>query len=132
MSLRTLIAALAVSAALAGTAVAQNDTSGTTAPPACSCPGHQAGSMGMGTGTGSGAGMGSGSTAGSMPMHGMCGQSQMQMGQMANVTVQDTPQGAIVRFDAKNPSQVNSIRGMAQQMSSCMNPCAQGSTTPSR
>ncbi|HEY3444723.1 MAG TPA: hypothetical protein VGK67_00100 [Myxococcales bacterium] len=68
-----------------------------------------------------------------MPMHGggMCGHmAQLQMSQMANVTVQDTPQGAIVRFDAKNPSQVNDIRGMAQRMSSCMNTAAQAPTPP--
>jgi hypothetical protein len=49
-------------------------------------------------------------------MRGMCG----QLGQMANISVENTPLGAIVRFDAKDPSQRDSVRQMAQQMSQCM------------
>ena len=114
MSLRHLIVALALPIGISSAAYAQT---GSTAaqPPACSCPGVQ-GQAGMGMGANAGA------NTGTMPMHGMCGRSQMQLGQMANVTVQDTPQGAIVRFDAKDPAQVSNIRGMAQRMSSCMNP----------
>ncbi len=57
-----------------------------------------------------------GSMGGGGMMRGMC----VQMGQMANVSVENTPSGAIVRFDAKDPSQLNSVRQMAQRMSQCM------------
>ncbi len=58
----------------------------------------------MGGGTG---GMGSGM---------MCG----QMGQMANVAVENTSNGAVVRFSSKDPDRVEAVRQMAQRMGNCM------------
>lgn len=106
MSVRRL--ALGVLAALAlasGPALGAQPSAQTNPPPGgCPCgmgsPGAQGGGMGYGRGM----------------MHGMCG----QMGQMANITVENTPGGAAVRFDAKDPSQRDSVRQMAQRMSQCM------------
>lgn len=55
---------------------------------------------------------------------GMMGGGPM-MGQ-ANVTVENTSSGAVVRFTAKDPSQVQRIQQHAQTMASCM-----GSAAPS-
>lgn len=63
-------------------------------PSGCSC-----GMMGHATG---GAGM-------HCPMHGM-----------ADVKVEDTPTGAILRLTAKNPNQVDEVQRMAQGMQRCM------------
>ncbi len=128
MSLRTSIVAVgaALSLAVGGTALAQGGSPNQAQPPSCPCPGHKAQGMGAGAGAGMGA---AGASPGSTPMMpgGGCGaMAQMHLSRMANVTVQDTPQGAIVRFDAKDPSQVAAIQGMAQQMSSCMAARAQG------
>jgi hypothetical protein len=49
---------------------------------------------------------------------GMMGGGPM-MGQ-ANVTVENTSGGAVIRFTARDPSQVQSIQQSAQMMASCM------------
>jgi hypothetical protein len=41
------------------------------------------------------------------------------MGQ-ANVTVENTSGGAVIRFTARDPSQVQNIQQRAQMMASCM------------
>ncbi len=63
-------------------------------------------------------------------MHGgaMMGGGPM-MGQ-ANVTVENTSSGAVVRFTAKDPAQVQRIQQHAQMMASCMGGAA-SSTQPS-
>jgi len=99
MSIRVIVAAAALSLGLASAASAQTKPTPEQRPPTCPCPAP-------------------GARAGGMPMHGMgmCG----QMGQMADVRVESTRDGATVHFDAKDPSQVEAVRGMAQRMSNCM------------
>ncbi len=58
---------------------------------------------------------------------GMAGAGPM-MGQ-ANVTVENTSSGAVVRLTAKDPSQVQHIQQHAQMMASCMGNAA-SSTQP--
>jgi hypothetical protein len=42
------------------------------------------------------------------------------MKEMANITVEQTPTGAVMRFTAKDPSQVAQVQRMAQMMEHCM------------
>lgn len=77
-------------------------------------------------------GAGSGEMAG---MHGMRGTHKGMMGEMdcagilakSDVTVEDTPQGAVVRFKAKGPTDATRIRRMAHNMESCMGSSTTGS-----
>ncbi len=65
-------------------------------------------------------------------MHGgaMMGGGPM-MGQ-ANVTVENTSGGAVLRFTAKDPSQVQSVQQRAQRMASCMGGAAPSAEPGSR
>jgi hypothetical protein len=93
MSLRRWVLSTVIGlGALGGVAAAQ-------APP-CQC-----GPM-MGGGGPRGAGMGPG-----------CG---AMIRRTANVTVEETDDGAIIRLRAKDPSQVAAVQRHAQAMSSCM------------
>jgi len=59
---------------------------------------------------------------------GMTGGGGPMMGQ-ANVSVENTSSGAVVRFTAKDPAQVQRIQQHAQMMASCMG-TAPASTSP--
>jgi hypothetical protein len=60
------------------------------------------------------------------PMSGMCG----RMGQMADVTVENTPNGAAVHLNAKDSSQLEAVRQMAQRTGRCM--CGPTMAPPAR
>lgn len=76
-----------------------------TQQPACSCPncpyrqqqGMRGGMMGQGAG----------------PMR-----FGARLGELANVTVEDTNQGAVIRLDAQNPEQVAEVRALARAIAS--------------
>lgn len=85
---------------------------GTGSQQANSCPcGQMMGGGMMGQGMG-GAGMG-------CPMRGM-----------ADVTVEQTPTGAILRLTAKSPDQVAKVQQHAQMMKSCMGGGQEGESKP--
>lgn len=83
-------------------------------PQAGCCCGMMGGGMGgmMGQDMG-GAGM-------ACPMHGM-----------ANVQVEQTPTGAVLRLTAKNPAQVSEVQRMAQMMENCMSGSGAQQSPPS-
>ena len=76
---------------------------GQQACPCPDCPANQQqgmrGGMGMGTGMGP---MGFGA----------------RLGELANVTVEDTNEGAVIRLNAQNPEQVEEVRALARALAS--------------
>ncbi len=52
-------------------------------------------------------------------MHGQAGMSCPMSG-MADVAVEQTPSGAVLRFTAKDPAKVADVQRMAQMMERCM------------
>jgi hypothetical protein len=56
-------------------------------------------------------------------MHGGMMHHQMMCGEMASqadITVENTKEGAIIRFKAKDPAQVGRVQQLAQMMQDCM------------
>jgi hypothetical protein len=65
--------------------------------------------------------MGGGGMQGGMMRHDMGGAGMScPMAGMADVKVEQTPTGAILRFTAKSPDQVSKVQQHARMMESCM------------
>ncbi len=110
-TVRSLLAAAAL--AVGGVAFAQPFGTQPSSPPQgsqqCPCMGGSGGMMGgMGGGMMQGQGQG---MMGGCPSH--------RLSQIANMQVEQTNQGAVVRFTAKDPSQVNEVHSLAQSLGSC-------------